>query len=138
MNIVVHWSLHDYSEGSNSPIQDWYVSDLSDAGKFAFDALLKNTAKTENHLEWSGFKYPKGDLRKQRIWQLAFGADGRQYRLLGIFGSSFRKQAVLLIGCYHKGTIYTPPNALETAIKRAKALREGRAGTSERKIKFDR
>ena len=136
VNIVVHWSLRDYVEGADSPIEDWYLNDLSIAGKLAFDALLKNTVKTENHLEWSGFKYPHGELRRERIWQVVFGADGRQYRVLGVFGS-LRKQAVLLVGCYHKGKVYTPPNAFDTAIKRAKTLREGKAGTRERKIKFN-
>lgn len=134
VNIVV-WTFHDYVEGGNDPIQDWYDNDLSDAGKFGFDGLLKNSAKTKSELGWSGFKYPKGELRKEKIWQIAFVADGKQYRVLGVFRPA--RQAVLLIGCYHKGKVYTPPDALDTAVKRAKALREGRAGTRERKIKFD-
>jgi len=132
---VIHWSFHDYVEGGQNRIENWRTNDLSDAGKFGFDSLLKNTAKTESHLEWTGFKYLKGEAKKERIWQLDFLADGRQYRGLGVFGS-LRRQAVLLIGCYHKGKVYTPQNALDTAIKRAKALREGKAITRERKIKF--
>jgi hypothetical protein len=78
----------------------------------------------------------KGEPKKHRIWQLDFVVDGRQYRVLGVFGS-LRKQAVLLVGCYHKGKIYTPPNALETASKRARLLREMKAGIRGRTIKFD-
>jgi hypothetical protein len=59
--VVLHWSFHDYVEGERNPIEDWYVHDLDDGGRFGFDALLKNTAKTENHLQWTGFKYLKGE-----------------------------------------------------------------------------
>lgn len=132
---VIHWSFHDYVEGGQNPIQGWYENDLLDGGRFGFDDLLKNSAKTKSELQWSAFKYPKGDLRKEKIWQIAFTADNRQYRVLGVFRPG--RRAVLVIGCYHKGKVYTPADALETAIKRAKALREGRATTRERKIKFD-
>jgi len=135
VGIVVHWTFYDYVEGDRNPIQDWYENELSDGGRFGFDGLLKNSAKTRSELQWSGFKYPKGELRKEKIWQIAFVADGKQYRLLGVFQAA--RRAFLLIGFYHKGKIYTPPNAFDTAIRRAKALREGRAGTRERKIKFD-
>ncbi|MGD0599277.1 MAG: hypothetical protein ABR988_05610 [Terriglobales bacterium] len=136
MNPAVYWSFADYVEGGRNPIADWYANDLSDDGRMQFDALLKNTGKIESHVQWSGFKFPKGELRKHRIWQLDFLADGRQYRVLGVFGS-IRRQAVLLVGCYHKGKVYTPPDAFDTACKRAKALSEKRAATSERKIKFN-
>ena len=130
------WSFFDYVEGDWDPIEDWYQKELSEEGKAVFDALLKNTYKIENHLQWGGFKCLKGEPQKERIWQLDFVADKRQYRLLGVFGS-IRKQAVLILGCYHKGVVYTPQSALETASKRARALRERRAGTRERKIKTD-
>ena len=122
-------------EGGVNRIECWY-QELSQEGKDNFDALLKNTQKIPNHLEWGGFKYLKGEPKKERIWQLDFIADKRQYRLLGVFGS-IRKQAVLILGCYHKGHAYTPKEALETACKRAKALRDERATIDGRKIKDD-
>jgi hypothetical protein len=134
--MVFYWSFHDYVEGGQNPIEDWYINDLSDGGRFAFDALLKNTAKIESHLQWGGFKFLKGDPKKYHIWQLDFIADGRQYRALGVFGS-LRRQAVLLMGCYHKGKVYTPPNAIDTACKRARKLDHKKAGPRERKIKID-
>jgi len=129
------WSFHDYVEGEWNPVEDWY-NGLSDGGKFHFDSLLKILCKTEDHLQWIGFKYLKGEPKKERVWQLDFIADRRQYRVLGIFGS-VRKQAVLLLGCYHKGNVYTPPDALSTAVKRAKRIRENKAGTRERTIRSD-
>ena len=132
---ALRWSFFDYREGGANRIEEWYLG-LSQEGKDKFDALLKNTQKIDNHLQWGGFKYLKGKPKEEHIWQLDFIADKRQYRLLGVFGS-IRKQAVLLLGCYHKGDVYTPKEALETACKRAKALREKRATTYERKIKND-
>jgi hypothetical protein len=129
------WSFFDYVEGGANRIEEWYLG-LSQEGKDKFDALLKNTQKIESHVQWGGFKYLKGKPKEEHIWQLDFIADKKQYRLLGVFGS-IRKQAVLLLGCYHKGDVYTPREALETACKRAKALREKRATTYERKIKND-
>lgn len=130
------WRFFDIVEGRNNRIQEWYQGDLLVEGRYAFDALLKNTAKISNHLQWGNkFKYLKGEARKERIWQLDFVADKRQYRLLGIFRP--QRQAVLLIGCYHKGKVYAPPDAIELASKRASALREGRASISERSIRYD-
>lgn len=128
------WSFLDLVEGEANRIEQWYQDELSQEGKDSFDALLKNTAKIENHLQWGGFKFLKGEARAERVWQLDFRADKRQYRLLGVFGSA-RKQAVLLLGCYHKGKLYTPKDAIETACRRAKALREGRATSNVRAIK---
>jgi phage-related protein len=122
-------------EGHNL-IEEWYQEELSEEAQFNFDAVLKNQQKVESVLNWTGFKYLKGKPKEERIWQLDFIADKRQYRLLGVFGER-RKNAVLILGCYHKGDNYTPKDALEMARKRARALREGRAKTSERKIKSD-
>jgi hypothetical protein len=133
--LVTRWSFFDYVEGGANRIDEWYQA-LSQEGKDTFEALLKNTQKIEDHLQWGGFKYLKGEPKKERIWQLDFRADKRQYRLLGVFGS-IRKQAVLILGCYHKGDAYTPREALDTTCKRAKALREKRATTYERKIRND-
>jgi Gp49-like protein DUF891 len=133
VEVPIWWSFHDYVDGGN-PIEDWYVNDLLDGGRFGFDNLLKDSSKIKSELQWSGFKYPP-DLRKEKIWQLAFTADSKQYRVLGVFRPG--RQAVLLIGCYHKGKVYTPPNALDTVLKRAKFLREGKVSTRERKIKFN-
>ena len=110
----------------------WYQQSSTDA-QDGFDAVVKNTAKIPNHLQWGGFKFLKGKLKEERIWQLDFVAEKRQYRIFGIFGE-IRRQAVILSVCYHKGDNYTPPDAMNTASKRAKNLRERRATTIERKI----
>ena len=132
--LPAYWSFFDYVEDGANRIEEWYQQQLSQDGRDAFETVLKNTRKIQDHLHWGGFKYLKGRPKEERLWQLDFWADKRQYRLLGVFGE-VRKQAVLILGCYHKGDVYTPKEALETACKRAKALREKRAKTSERKIR---
>jgi hypothetical protein len=138
VEIVAYWSFRDYVEGGQDPVQGWHTNDLSDGGRFLFNAALKNAARTKSELGWSGFKYLKGEPSEEKIWQLDFFADGKQYRLLGVFRPA--RQAVLLIGCYHKGKVYTPQDAIGTATKRAKALREKKPGVAisgPRKIRFD-
>ena len=130
------WSFFDYVSDGRNLIEEWYQKELSEEAQFTFDTLLKNQQKIESVLNWTGFKYLKGRLKEERIWQLDFIADKRQYRLLGVFGEQ-RKNAVLILGCYHKGDNYSPRDALETARKRAKALHEGKAEINERKIKSD-
>ena len=130
------WSFFDYVADGRNLIDEWYQKELSEEAQFTFDALLKNQQKVDSILNWTGFKYLKGKPKEERIWQLDFIADKRQYRLLGVFGER-RKNAVLILGCYHKGDNYTPKDALEMARKRAKALREGKAQTHERQIKSD-
>ena len=130
------WIFCDYFENGVDRIEEWYQQ-LSLEGQETFTTLLKNTRKIENHLQWGGkFKFLKGDEpKKERIWQLDFIAEKRQYRLLGVFQPG--KRVVLLSGCYHKGDVYTPKNWLDSACKRAKKLREKGADAYERQIRED-
>lgn len=135
---ATEWSFFDFGYSSGgTPIQDWYDT-LSDHAKQLLDGILKNNKKIVNHLEWSGFrKYLKGgEMKGQGIWELGFFADDLQYRLLGTFDGE--KRAVFLMGCYHKGGNYTPPDALGTALKRKRILQQGLAKLYERKIDIDR
>ena len=130
------WRFWDYISGTNNPIENWYQG-LSEDAQYLFDSMLKNISKVESPLQWTAFKrFLQGKLKEERIWELAFRADRRQYRILGIFGKQ-RKEAVLLLGCYHKDKKYTPTDALETAFKRARDFREGRARIRERPITTD-
>lgn len=130
------WTFYDYVQGDKNPIQTWYMG-LSPDARFLFDSVLKNCSKTENPKDWGRFRhFLEGAAKAERVWELGFVADKRQYRILGIFGIG-RKHAVLLVGCYHKGGNYTPSSAIETARKRAKGFREGKGELCERKIETD-
>lgn len=130
------WTFLDYVDGASDPIEDWYQN-LSDEAQELFHSVLKNISKTEIPTQWVVWKgFLEGKLKEEKIFELYFRADRRQYRILGKFGDK-RKQVILLIGCYHKEGNYTPTDALETAYKRAKSLKQGGGGLRERKIRTD-
>jgi hypothetical protein len=83
-----------------------------------------------------GFRhFLKGKAGKEyRIWELGFKADRREHRVFGIFGD-VRRQAVLLLGCYHKMRVYTPPNAIDMACKVAREIKAGKVNFHEREIR---
>jgi phage-related protein len=113
---------------------DQWRSTLSPEGQAKMTAALKNVAKIENQLEW-GARDLEGAPKKEKILELKFIADKKQYRIAFIFQPGYR--VVLLAGFYHKQKVYTPPNAIETARKRAGDYRANRATSIERKIRFD-
>ncbi|MGH9793403.1 MAG: hypothetical protein ACRD5G_01400 [Candidatus Acidiferrales bacterium] len=118
-------------------IEGW-LNGLSEEARLSFHALIKNNHKIKNHLEWMGFrKFLKGKTQAERIWELEFKtSENLAYRVFGNFGPS-RKESTLLMGCYHKGKVYTPPDAIEESIKRSQALLEGSANRELRKIRTD-
>ena len=129
---VLGWRFFDCLEGVNNPIEDWYQG-LSEEEQDKFNALLKQNQKVDLPIHWGGMKMMQGECKEHRIWEWRFLGDGPQQRILGIFGEQ-RKQAVFLIGCYHKQQIYEPPKCIKTAIRRAKAVREGTANVLERTV----
>lgn len=57
-------------------------------------------------------------------------AQGTPLRIIGTAGTT-AGQYVLLVGCSHKGTVYNPPEALNTAIQRKKDLLNKTGSTCE-------
>jgi predicted small lipoprotein YifL len=53
-----------------------------------------------------------------------------QHRVIGCAGPQ-AGEYIFLIGCTHKGPVYDPPSALDTAVQRMKFLRNGEGGTRE-------
>lgn len=132
------WRFWDFVyQNDSNPIEDWYVRELSEDAQLIFVKILKDNRKTDQPINWVGFKrFLAGKYRDYRIWELSFYSDGRQHRVFGVFGPG-RKEATLLVGCYHKGHVYTPPDAMETAYNRARLLSRGEAMCYERKIPID-
>lgn len=106
-----------YPDGSKNPWQSWYGSQDSavrgrhdhvvrflDAGhwKEPYSAVLKNT----------------GGLVEIRI------VSGVQHRLIGI-RHSITDEFTVMIACTHKQKRYNPTDAIETAMSRAKEVKEG-------------
>lgn len=99
---------------------DWDVDKTFEA-ELAFNALLKTERKTKNYTDWPSWRHKMhGDAGNQGVVELGFKADGRSYRILSMFYGNMC--IVLLCICYHKGSVWTPKNAIEIATKRAKAV----------------
>jgi hypothetical protein len=132
------WRFYGFESLSRTrPVDDWYRDELTEDAQFALRDSLKAAKKVDDFTDWLCWKrFLSGKYRKYKIWELWFScADKREYRLLGVFRP--KKQAIIVLGCYHKGGVYTPTDALETAFNRAKALAEMSATTYERKIPDD-
>lgn len=126
------WTFRDLVVGSKNVIEDWLKKEPI-AVTLQMGTLLKDCSKVLQHSHWGHFKHLKGGPRSEKIWEIGFTSEKRQYRLFGIFtGKS--KEAILLLGCYHKERKYTPTDAFEIAMYRARLWREGKAGTHERPI----
>jgi hypothetical protein len=125
------WKFFDYPD----EIEKWYRG-LSEEGQYIFNTILKVNQKAELPTQWVNCKALQGGPKEQSIWEWHFLADGRQERLLGIFGE-LRREAIFLIGCSHKQKVYQPANCLETAIKRAKEVRGRKVTLYERTVEPD-
>lgn len=130
------WRFYDWVDGDGSnPIEKWLAGE-SEEVQMTFNSTLKEARKRRNHLEWTCFRHRMDkQLGAEGVDELGFKAQGRQYRLLVKFDGKL--QTVILCGCFHKGERYTPTDALETTLKRARALAQGRAGRCERTIQDD-
>jgi phage-related protein len=129
---VQHWRFFDLVQGKNL-IEDWRTS-LGVEAQFKMNAELKRISKVESQLEW-GARDLKGAPKKEKVFELKFLADKKQYRIAFIF--EFGHQVVLLIGFYHKQNVTFPPGAINTARNRAEDYRAKRATSVERKIRLD-
>lgn len=126
------WTFHDFVyENGKNPVREWFT-EHEEAGD-QFVKILKDCAKTEDHTQW-GLKRLNGEFRS--LWEFRYYSEDKQHRVIMQFGPG-RKAVVLLAGCYHKGKVYTPANALQTALSRSRMLECGEGKTHERKIKED-
>lgn len=119
------WTFMSYeTELGKDVIRDWDVDETFDAGE-SFRAALKNSYKISDYTQWPCWHHRMtGEAARHSLVELRFPADKRQYRILARF--SGKKCIVLFCVCYHKGSVWTPPKAIETAIGRVKALDAGK------------
>lgn len=127
------WKFWDYvSLDGKNMIEEWLQKEVSEEGRLTFYKLLKNIRNTENHLNWIGLRPKPFKQKNEMVWELGFFVDGRQYRVLGDFCGE--KEAVFLIGCYHKQRRYYPDDAINQAFKRKGELKNGSAKHHEREV----
>ena len=135
-SVPVVWRFWDYGTPESNLFDEWYSSQ-SEETRDQVDGILKNCHNVEDHHQWLAFKrFLKGEYASSKIWEMRFKSEKREYRILGIFGTK-RKEAILLMGCYHKDGNYTPHAALDIAFQRATNFKLGKGRVRERKIKTD-
>lgn len=129
------WLFFDFVENDETnAIEDW-LSVQSFGAKLSFQKLLKQTVRVENHLEWGSYRHKMKGKRNRKIFELEFSSDGRANRILCCFDGP--KRAILLCGCYHKNSNWTPSNAVELAADRQQRVENGTAKLTRRKIRYD-
>ena len=124
------WQFSDYAG-----FEEWY-QELSEEGQDTFDSVLKTNGNTPIPKHWNSSKMLQGEYKQEGLWEWCFFADGCQQRVIGVFGEK-RKEAIFLLGCTHKQRIYQPAECLNTALKRAKEVRQGKAKLNGREVRSD-
>jgi hypothetical protein len=124
------WKFMDYiSPQGRNVIADWYAG-LQTQEQSDFKALMRILAKTR---QWHSGAYKPLGKQYPGLGELRFYSQRKAHRVIGYFGPG-RGQFTMLIGCFHKQKVYTPANALGTALQRKSFLERGEGSVHERKI----
>ncbi len=107
------------SPAGNNKIADWYEA-LSVQERADADEFIKDMRKTA---DWAMPKYRPGLRGHKGIGELRWTSERKEHRLVGYLkGNAF----YALLGCVHKGKVYDPSEALDTADKRKTDIEDGR------------
>jgi Phage derived protein Gp49-like (DUF891) len=120
----------DYiSPQGRNVIADWYTGLLAQE-QSDFQALMRILAKTR---QWHRGAFKLLGRQYRGLGELRFDSERKAHRVIGCFGPALG-QFTMLIGCFHKQRVYTPANALDTALRRKRFLERGEGSVHERKI----
>ena len=123
-----YWRFLNYcSAAGNNMIEGWYQG-LPVEAQADFDWVIQELAGTEDWRESGRSKPLHG--RQRGFVELVFKTNNVQYRPIGRYGPS-QREFTLLAGCSKKQRIYTPPDALDQAVKRWSLLQQGRGSLCE-------
>jgi|SRR6266850_2921146 len=124
------WQFMDYiSPQGRNVIDDWYKRLLRQE-QSDFRALIRILAKTRQW-KYPALKQLKG--KYQGMDELRFTSERKEHRVIGLVWPN-PQQFTMLIGCFHKQRVYTPANALDTALQRKRFLERGEGSIRDRKI----
>ena len=126
-----YWKFFDYlSDQGKNYIEVW-LNGLAIQAQEDFYALLLILRKER---QWKHEPYYKAlNIGKASgLGEIRFKGDRKQLRVIGADGKS-PSSYVLFLGCSHKGKVYDPPSAFETAAKRKRNFETGIGSTNERK-----
>jgi putative component of toxin-antitoxin plasmid stabilization module len=119
------WTYMSFETDSGRDVAVEWDTHQSFAANEAFRALIKNSKKIRNHLEWPAWRHAMDEKAGEAgVVELGFKAD-KPYRVLCMFNG--RKCIVVLCVAYHKQNAWTPREAVNIATQRAKLVAAGKA-----------
>ncbi len=125
----IEWTFMSFVTHRGVDVSNTWDIDQTFEANLSFNQMIRNNRKIADYLQWPSFRHRMlHEAGKVGIFELEFKADKRAYRALVKFKG--KKCMILLCVCYHKGSSWTPSNALKVAIDRAKAIEEGTAKTN--------
>lgn len=124
------WQFMDYiSPQGGNMIADWHARLLKQE-QSDFITLVRILARTQ---QWKGPAFRRLGGEHQGMGEIRFTSERKAHLVIGFVWPS-PQQFTMLIGCFHKQRVYTPANALDTALQRKRFLERGEGSTRERGI----
>lgn len=127
MAVVPVWKLYQYQSASERKAIVDFRKDLTVGPRADLDSFLNTIVKKK---EWD---YPDiGPLRGKKysgLTELRWSSGNVPHRIFGYKKADH--EYVMLIGCTHNKRKYRPPDAMDTAVERAKKILSGEAKICE-------
>jgi hypothetical protein len=112
---MLRWRFETYVSPTGRNDIQTEVDGYDEYSKAAFERAVKHLAVTPKE-QWNE-PHAKKLKNEDPIYEIRYKANNRSTRALGYFGNDGVTFIVLLI-CFHKGRVYTPPDAFKSAHRR--------------------
>lgn len=123
---MVEWNFRVYVSPTGRKDVQQTIDDYDDYAREAFIRAVEHLAITPKN-QW---QEPQAKKLKNEdpIYEIRYKADSRATRALGYFAQDGCTFVVVLV-CFHKGRVYTPPGAFKSAHSRIGQIQKGTAST---------
>lgn len=123
---MVQWNFRTYESPTGRNDVHKTIDNHDIYGKEFFKRYVEHLAVTPKN-QWQE-PHVKKLKNEDPIYEIRYKADNRATRALGYFAEDGCTFVIVLI-CYHKGRVYEPPGAFESAHERIKQIQKGIAST---------
>lgn len=123
---MLPWNFSVYINPNGRNDTQKEVDNYDDYARESFCRAVEHLAVTPKN-QW---QEPQAKKLKNEdpIYEIRYKASNRATRALGYFAEDGCTFVIVLI-CYHKGRVYTPPDAFKSAHARIKQIQQGTAST---------
>ncbi len=123
---MLPWNFRTYVSPTGRNDVQAEVDGYDDYAREAFSRAVEHLAITPK-VQWDE---PHGKKLKNEdpLYEIRYKANNRATRALGYFAPDGRTFVIVLC-CYHKGRVYTPPDAFDSAHRRIRQIEAGTATT---------